>query len=143
MDKQKVFISHSVLDNGWSRQFASSLREHGLKVLFASSAVHSRQTLVEAMEYGLRNSNVIALLVTPETIQRPNLFFELGAALGMGKPLIPVVSEDVDPSVLPASLRSRGYLLRKSPEVTAEEFAAQAQEYDGGNPSRPRTSRIH
>jgi predicted nucleotide-binding protein len=143
MDKQKVFISHSALDNGWSRQFASSLERRGLRVLFASSAVHSGQTLVEAMEYGLRNSNVIALLVTPDTIRRPNLFFELGAALGMGKPLIPVVSEDVDPAALPASLRSRGYLLKKSPQVTAQEFAAQAQEYEGQNHSHPRTSRIH
>jgi hypothetical protein len=95
------------------------------------------------MEYGLRNSNVIALLITPDTIQRPNLFFELGAALGMGKPLIPVVSEDIDPSVLPASLRSRGYLLKKSPQVTAEEFAVQAQEYEGQNHSHPRPSRVH
>jgi hypothetical protein len=143
MDKPKVFISHSRLDNGWSRQFASSLQQHGLRVLFASSAVDSGKTLVEAIEYGLRNSNVIALLVTPDTIKRPNFFFEIGAALGMGKPLIPVVSEEIDPSALPASLRNRRYLLKKSPDVTAEEFAAQAHEYEYQNGSHPRTARVH
>jgi hypothetical protein len=78
----------------------------------------------EGIEKGLRESNVIALLVTPDTIKRPNLFFEIGAAIGMGKPLIPVLSADLDSAALPASLRERQHLLKRSPEATAEKFLA-------------------
>jgi ABC-type branched-subunit amino acid transport system substrate-binding protein len=129
MNRPTVFISHSFSDEGWTREFANSLQQRGVKVWLDSNAIHAGHSLTEAIEKGLRESNVIALLVTPDTITRPNLFFEIGAALGMGKPLIPVVSKDLDPSALPASLRNRRYLLKRSPEVTAQEFVSQALEF--------------
>jgi len=126
MSKPRVFISHSFSDAGWARQFANSLERRGLKVWFDADAVQSGQSLSAAIEKGLRESNIIALLVTRDTVTRPNLFFEIGAALGMGKPLIPVVSKDIDPSLLPASLRERTYLVKNSPDITAREFVSQA-----------------
>jgi hypothetical protein len=125
MDKPKVFISHSFSDKSWAREFANSLQHRGLSVWFDSSAINSGQSLTESVERGLRESNVIALLVTPDTIKRPNLFFEIGAAMGMGKLLIPVVSKDVDLEMLPASLRERRYLIKGSPEATAQEFVSE------------------
>ena len=128
MNKPTVFISHSFSDEGWTREFANSLQQRGLKVWLDSNALHLGHSLTEATEKGLRESNVIALLVTPDTINRPNLFFEIGAAMGMGKPLIPVVSKDINPSALPTSLRERRYLLKNSPDATAQEFVSQAME---------------
>jgi predicted nucleotide-binding protein len=126
MPKPRVFISQSYSDNGWAREFANSLQERGLRVWFDAGSIRVGRSITEALEKGLRESNVIALLVTPDTIKRPNLFFEIGAAMGMGKKLIPVVSKDVDLKTLPPSLRERGYLIRSSPEATAEEFASEA-----------------
>ncbi len=126
MNKPTVFISHSFSDEGWTREFASSLQQRGVKVWLDSNSNHQGHSLTEAIEKGLRQSSVIALLVTPDTINRPNLFFEIGAAMGMGKPLIPVVSKDIDPSALPVSLRDRRYLLKRSPDATAQEFVSQA-----------------
>lgn len=82
--------------------------------------------MTEAVEKGLRDSSIIVLLVTSDTLKRPSLFFEIGAAMGMGKPLIPVVSKDVDLSALPISLRGRRYLIKGSPEATAQEFVSEA-----------------
>jgi predicted nucleotide-binding protein len=130
MDKGRVFISHSSSDETWAREFANSLQQRGLKVWFDSNAIHSGQSLTQAVEKGLRESSVIVLLVTSDTLKRPNLFFEIGAAMGMGKPLVPVVSKDIDPSTLPISLRGRRYLLKRSPDLTAEAFIAQADAYD-------------
>src|SRR5258708_10842544 len=138
MDKRKVFISYSSSDAVWAREFANSLQQRGLKVWFDSNAIHSGQSLTDAVEKGLRESSVIALLVTPDTIKRPNLFFEIGAAMGMGKPLIPVVSEDVDPSALPAALLERSYLLKMSQDLTAQGLVAQAETYE-----TPRLSKVH
>ncbi|MGA1988236.1 MAG: toll/interleukin-1 receptor domain-containing protein [Candidatus Sulfotelmatobacter sp.] len=124
MDKPKVFISHSFSDDGWAREFANSLHQRGVKVWLDSNDLQLGRSWKEGIEKGLRESNVIALLVTPDTIKRPNLFFEIGAAIGMGKPLIPVLSADLDSAALPASLRERQHLLKRSPEATAEKFLA-------------------
>jgi|SRR5277367_232440 hypothetical protein len=124
MDKPKVFISNSFSDDGWAQAFANSLHRRGVKVWLDSNDLQIGKPLKDAIEKGLRESNVIALLVTPDTIERPKFFFEIGAAMGMGKPLIPVVSEGVDSSALPSSLRERHHLLKSSPDETAEEFFA-------------------
>lgn len=126
MSKPKVFISYTFSDKGWAQEFANSLKQHGLRVWFDSSAVQPGESWKEAVEKGLRESNVIALLVTPDTIQRPNFFFEIGAAMGMRKRLIPVVSKEVDLEVLPPLLRERRYLIKDSPEATAQAFASEA-----------------
>lgn len=130
MSKGRVFISHSSSDAAWAREFGHSLQQRGLKVWFDSNAIHSGQSLSEAVEKGLRESSVIVLLVTSDALKRPNLFFEIGAAMGMGKPLVPVVSRDVDPSALPASLRGRKYLLKSTPDLTAQEFVAQTEVHE-------------
>src|SRR5229473_6728529 len=139
MDKGRVFISHSSSDEAWTRKFANSLQRHGLSVWFDSNAIHPGQSLTEAVERGLRDSSIIVLLVTSDTLKRPSLFFEIGAAMGMGKPLIPVVSKDVDLSALPISLRGRRYLIKSSPDLTANEFIAQTETYGvpERNSSRP------
>jgi hypothetical protein len=49
--------------------------------------------------------------------------FELGAAIGMGKRIVSIVPREFDPSKLPLELRTRRYLIRDSPEDTAEELA--------------------
>jgi len=125
MDKTRVFISHSHSDEGWVRQFASSLEQHGVDVWLDYHSLQWGESITEAVEKGLRESSVIVLLVTPDSIKSPNLFFEIGAAMGMRKPLIPVVSRELDPSMLPASLRERNYLVKGTPETTAQELVSQ------------------
>jgi TIR domain len=80
-------------------------------------------SLRDALEEGLRKSDVLVTLVDPQSNLRPNLFFELGAAIGMGKRVVPIIPREADTSKLPFELRTRRYLLRNSPEDTAEELA--------------------
>ncbi len=60
-------------------------------------------------------------------LQNPSLFFELGAAIGMGKRVVAIVPRDLNPSVLPLDVRLRPYLIRHSPEQTAEELSSTFQ----------------
>ncbi len=62
-------------------------------------------------------------LLDPESPARPNLFFELGAAIGMGKRVVPIVPKGLDPAVLPLDVRLRRYLIRQTPEQTADELS--------------------
>jgi len=66
---------------------------------------------------------VLVALLDAESSSKPNLFFELGAAIGMGKRVVAIVPKDLDPSVLPLDVRLRRYLIRDTPEQTAEELS--------------------
>ncbi|HBB87073.1 MAG TPA: hypothetical protein DC047_05615 [Blastocatellia bacterium] len=122
MSKQ-VFISHSNADSEWARLFADALRQHGIRVWLDQSQIKAGESLGEALEAGLRESDVLVALIDPQTSFRPNLYFELGAAIGMGKRVVPIVPRGLDDSKLPLQLRLRRYLIRESPENTAEQLA--------------------
>lgn len=122
MDKPRVYISHSALDADWARSFAQALKQRGMNVWFDED-VHPGESIREALEAGLRGSDVVVALLDPEYPAKPNLFFELGAAIGMGKKFVSIVPKDMDPSNLPLDVRLRRYLIRDSPEHTAEELS--------------------
>jgi hypothetical protein len=123
MDKPQIFISYSSADAKWARSFAEALKKRGQNVWFAESEIAAGESLRDALEAGLRESDVFVTLVEPDSLHQPNLFFELGAAIGMRKRVVAIVPKDIDPSQLPIELRLRRYLVRDSPEGTAEELA--------------------
>ena len=121
---RKVFISHTARDAEWARSFAKALKERGVSVWFDEFDVQPGESLREALESGLRNSDVFVALLDAEAPAKPNLFFELGAAIGMGKRVVPIVPKGIDLGALPLDLRLRRYLIRDTPEQTAEELSA-------------------
>ncbi len=123
MDKPKVFISHSAVDADWARSFARALQQRGVAVWFDEFDVRPGESLGDALESGLRGSDVVVALLDPEYPAKPALFFELGAAIGMGKTFVPIVPKGLDPSTLPIDVRLRRYLIGDSPEHTAEELS--------------------
>jgi hypothetical protein len=123
MDKPQVFISYSKADSEWARSFAEALKKLGLRVWFDQFEIGAGESLRDALETGLRDSDVFVTLVERENLQRPNLFFELGAAIGMKKRVVAIVPKDIDPAMLPVELRLRRYLVRDSPQGTAEELS--------------------
>ena len=94
-----------------------------MAVWFDEFDVHPGESLREALESGLRGSDVLVALLDPERPAKPALFFELGAAIGMGKKVVTIVRKGLDPSHLPLDVRLRRYLVRDSPEHTAEELS--------------------
>lgn len=129
MSKPAVFISYSQSDRGWAQEFVKSLQDRGLSV-WSDQNIRAGDLLLPALEKGLRESSVFVFLITPDTLRRQNLFFEIGAAFAMGKSVVPILSADVDPSELPPPLRVRKHLTRESPEATAEQFVLQTLEPD-------------
>jgi TIR domain len=120
---RKVFMSHSARDADWARSFAQALKERCINVWFDEFDVQPGESLRDALESGLRTSEVLVALPDAESPAKPNLFFELGAAIGMGKRVVPIVPKGMDPSVLPLDVRLRRYLVRDTPEQTAEELS--------------------
>ena len=122
MEQRQVFISHSVHDAEWARSFARALKDRGVTVWFDEFDVRRGESVRDALEAGLRSSEVLVALLDQESPARPNLFFELGAAIALGKKVVPIVPRDLDPSFLPLDVRLRRYLIRETPERTAEEL---------------------
>jgi predicted nucleotide-binding protein len=124
MQKPKIFISYSNKDIAWARQFVDALQALGVEVWFAERQVPPGRPLQAEVEKALRESDSIVTLLTPDSAQTPNLFFELGAAVGLGKNIIPVVPTEMDQSQLPPPLRARQVLVRSTPKDTAKRLAA-------------------
>jgi predicted nucleotide-binding protein len=127
MEQRSVFISHSARDAGWARSFAEALKRRGVTVWLDGLEDRPGESAVDALEAGLRSSDVLVALLDSESQSRANLFFELGAAIGMGKRVLAIVPKGVDPGVLPLSVRRRRYLIRDTPERTAEELSESLQ----------------
>lgn len=123
MSNQQVFISYSRADTEWAKSFADALKRRGIRVWLDQFQIPVGKSAGESLEAGLRESDVLVTLIDPQTSFKPNFYFELGAAIGMGKLVVPIVPRGVDNSKLPPELRIRRYLVRESPENTAEQLA--------------------
>jgi hypothetical protein len=123
-DQPKVFISysHDRDEIDWVKGFARTLEKNNVSVWLAEDDVKAGEPLVPAIERALRETDLFVLLLTKKNMQRPNILFEWGAAVGLGKPVIPIISRDIDPSTIPVALRLRQFLNRERPEDTADKL---------------------
>jgi hypothetical protein len=123
MSKKKVFISYTHDDDTWAKAFADALAQHGLSLWFDQWDIKPGEKISEAIDQALRDSESVVFLLRPESVSSPNLFFELGAAVAMRKKIIPIISEDFERSKIPIPLLQMRYLVRGTPDQTAEEVA--------------------
>src|SRR5215212_2949961 len=100
----QLFISHAASDRAWVREFTNALRDRGVGVWYDEFNIAVGDSVVDELERALRESEVVLLPVTRETVDDPNFRFELGAALAMNKRIVPIVADDVDQSLLPPAL---------------------------------------
>jgi hypothetical protein len=122
----KVFISHPGCDSGWAEAFAVSLQQRGAEAWLDVDNLKFGEARAKELECALRNSDLFVALIAPENIERPRLYFELGAALGMGKRVVGVVPHGFDRDRLPLLLRRRANLVKGSPQQTAQRLLAEA-----------------
>ena len=120
-------MSHSAKAADWARSFAQALKERGVSVWFDEFNVKPGESWRDALEAGLRGSDVLVALLDQESSSRASLFFELGAAIGMGKRVVSIVPKGMDQNALPLDIRLRHYLIRDTPEQTAEELSSTLQ----------------
>jgi len=130
--KPKVFISYSVgdADDHWMREFVRTLRSLGIQATFSDSLADLRlkDTAIDQLEHGLRHSDLVVLVLSKATSTRPDVLFEFGAAVGLGKKIFVVVPHDINFNEIPlAVIRAEKVLLEESPTIAAEAVAAAAR----------------
>jgi hypothetical protein len=123
MSEPKVYVSYSHDDADWARRFAEALQQQSVNVWFDAWQIQSGELLPDAIEAGLRGSDAIVSILTLANARRPNVLFELGVAVGMGKRVISIVPADLDSSVIPFELRKWQHLTKGAPDQAAREVA--------------------
>ena len=118
----KVFISYAQHDQEWVHQLTEELSKKGVNVWIAEKEIAIGESIEDKLEEGLRSSGSIVFVLGPESVHSYNLFFELGAALGMGKRVIAIVNKEVGFADIPGPIRLRKYVLMDDPQHTANEL---------------------
>ena len=123
-EKYDIFLSYPAKDRDWARRLTSALLEQGLHVWYDELEMKPGDMLLDRMEKGLRESTyvVMVIVITPEAAHSNWQAAELGAALALQKPLIPIVAEDVPLKDIPGPIKLRKYLLKADPIVVADEI---------------------
>ncbi len=124
-----IFLSYSSASQPWVREFTEALTAAGVSTWFDAHDILPGDRWQAQIEKALRQSRVLIMVLTPESVQRPWTFFELGAALAGGKRIVPVLSDDVDPADIPPVVRQFQFVREKSPEAAARRVA-EAVMYD-------------
>ena len=122
-EKYDVFLSYTAKDREWVRRLANALSEQGLNVWYDEIEIKPGDVWRDQTEKGLRASTYVVMVITPEAAHSNWQAAELGAALALQKPLIPIVAEDVPSKDIPGPIRLRKYLLKADPTVVADEIA--------------------
>jgi hypothetical protein len=121
-----VFISHAGTDNKdreWVSRLVDALLEEGLDVWYDEREIHPGDSWLDQMEAGLRESAYVVSIITPESARSNWAAAELGAALALRKPVIPIVADDTPPEAIPGPIRLRKYVRKSDPKIVAAEIA--------------------
>ncbi len=124
-EKQRydVFLSYSFKDKPWVSEFASALRDAGVKTWFDVSELAPGERWQDKIQEALRDSSTLIIILSPNSVESPWTFFELGAALADKKRIIPVVAEDVDLMRIASLLRQFQFLKESSPREAGRRVA--------------------
>jgi hypothetical protein len=118
-----VFISHARGDEPWASKFVDELEAQGVHAWFDKADIALGDRWSDKIEQALREAPIIVVLLSPNYMNNPSAAFELGAALGGNKKIIPIVTEKVEHTLLPSLLRDRQWLQEASPQAAGKRVA--------------------
>lgn len=90
-----VYISYSRLDEELALGVAAGLKRLGHKITIFVEAVAGGGKWRDAMDRGMADCNALVVLLTQNSLERPFVNAEIGAARALNKKLIPIVFDDL------------------------------------------------
>jgi TIR domain len=118
-----VFISYAHGDEPWASKFADELKAQGVHAWFDKTHIALGERWSEKLEQALREAPIIAVLLSPDYITHPSSAFEVGAAVGGNKKIIPIATQEMERFALPSFLRDRAFLQETSPQAAGKRVA--------------------
>lgn len=121
--KHQIFLSYSFQDKAWVSAFVHALKEKEVNVWFDVEEIAIGEKIRESIEKTLRESSVMVVILSANSVRSPWIFFELGAAIADNKRIIPVVIDDIAHERLPLPITRYQYLREKSPLEAGKKVA--------------------
>jgi hypothetical protein len=118
-----VFLSYAAKDRAWAEQFAQSLQQAGVMTFFDIHDLAPGARWQDLMQDALRESSVLVVLLSANSIRSPWTFFEVGAAVAGNKRIIPVLLEDIDWAGVPPLLTAFQSIRGDSPDEVGRRVA--------------------
>jgi TIR domain len=84
----RIFISYSYSDTSTAKALSKALSDHGLETLWVDTDAGSE--VARKLGNALRSAGWYVVLVSEDSLSSPNVNFEIGAAMGGKKKLLPV-----------------------------------------------------
>jgi hypothetical protein len=100
--KPSIFISYKSSNREFALNLCSELEAWGFDVWIDAQRINGGQSWRAAIEKALRDTDIMLLVVTEEALLSAEVEAEWNYFLGEGKPLIPLIVEEVN---IPARLR--------------------------------------
>ncbi len=123
MNRFDVFLSHSTVNKNWTRLLASELRNRGLSVFLDEDEIAPGTSWEDTVRDALRDCRAVVTVLDQSSAVSGFSAFELGAAIGLGKTVLPVVSKDLRVDLLPDPVRTLPQFSMEAPSTTATQLA--------------------
>jgi hypothetical protein len=118
-----VFLAYAAPDRAWAEQLNDALHAAGVHAWLDSAEIRPGDNWKEPLEKALRESKTLVFILTPHSVTDPWTLFELGAAVGGHKRIIPVLAEAFDRRNMPPLIGRYQFLEAASPEEAARRVA--------------------
>jgi TIR domain len=104
----QVFISHATADKWIAVKICESIEKFGAKTFRDDRDINGGDDIPEEIRRQIKQSREMLVLWTPESMNRPWVTLEIGAAWGEGKRMrITIVRYHVPVDTVPAMLKNR------------------------------------
>jgi hypothetical protein len=124
----QIFISHSASDSSIAKALSKVLGERGLRAPWVGTA-DTGSEMARMLEHVLRSASWYIVLVSEEALDSPNVNFEIGAAMGGKKKVLPVFLSRSAQRKVHGPLKGFGGILAEglTPKAIADKVAQAIQ----------------
>lgn len=92
----QAFMSYSSQDGVFAELARMKLEEAGIQVWIDQGALHAGEEWRNAIDHGISSSDVLLVMLTPQSCESPYVTYEWAFALGKGISVIPLLLADSD-----------------------------------------------
>lgn len=110
----RVFISSALKDYDLLKDLTQRLEVAGIEVHSPDRAEVAGEEMSGKVTKALSNADEVFIILSDESVENPNLMFELGAASSMHKRVTPIIV-GLEPAKVPSLIKSLNYI--KYPDI--------------------------